>query len=319
MKTNKKTYLFIIAILFVVSVTLSVFLIQSNNRNKELQSQIITKNRMVYENLKGAAAWQMSAEAQGLMMQAFETAKSRLDDIIAENGGTGEGLAIITDMDDTLVDGVHYTTDLMLGGKRNNVQFAQFLMTDACNALPGALDFLNYAKDNGVEIFYVTNRSEKGYKSTEEGYQNKNGYDENQDSIRDDLGISMHDITLKQLQYLKFPYADEEHLIINNALKNSQRSKESARQSIIAKGFQIALLLGDDINDFTDDFENEAVTRANQATDAAYKDKWGIEWIMLPNAVYGSWYNAIPEQNFSSVFESNRYTDYPILWDIFLN
>lgn len=319
MKTNKKIYLSIIAILLIVSSTLAVLLIQSYNRNKELQTQIITKEQMVYENLKGAAAWQMSAEAQGLMMQAFETAKNRLDDAIAENGDTGEGLAIITDMDDTLVDGVHYTTDLMLGGKRNNVQFAQFLMTDACNALPGALDFLNYAKQNGVEIFYVTNRSEKGYKSTEEGYQNKNGYDENQDSIADDLGISMYEISLKQLKYLKFPYADEEHLILNNAVKDSPRSKESARQSIIAKGFQIAMLLGDDINDFTDDFEKDAVTRADQATDADYQDKWGKEWIVLPNAVYGSWYNAIPEKNFSSVFESNRYTDYPVLWDVFLD
>ncbi len=319
MKTDKRIYLSVIGILLVVSATLSVFLIKSNNRNQELLAQIITKDQMVYENLKGAAAWQMSAEAQGLMMQAFKAAKNKLDDAIAENGGTGQGLAIVTDMDDTLVDGVHYTTDLMLGGKRNNVQFAQFLMTDACNTLPGALDFLNYAKENGVEIFYVTNRSEKGYKSTEEGYQNKNGYHEDQDSLLDDLGISMHDISLKQLQYLNFPYADEEHLIINNAVKDSPGSKESARQSILAKGFRIALLLGDDINDFTDDFDEEAVTRANQATDAAYRDKWGSEWIVLPNAVYGSWYNAILEQNLSSVFESNRYTDYPVLRDVFLD
>ena len=319
MKTSKRIYLSVIAILIVISGTLCVFLIKSNNRNQELQAKIITDGQMAYENLKGAAAWQMSAEAQGLMMQAFEAAKCKLDDAIAENGGTGKGLAIITDMDDTLVDGVHYTTDLMLGGKRNNVQFAQFLMTDACNALPGALEFLNYAKENGVEIFYVTNRSEKGYKSTEEGYQNKNGYDENQDSIADDLGISMHDISLKQLQYLNFPYADEEHLIVNRAVKNSPRSKETVRQSIVAKGFRVALLLGDDINDFTDDFDKDAVTRAEQATDAPYRDKWGTEWIVLPNAVYGSWYNAIPETNYSSVFESNRYTDYPVLWDVFLD
>ena len=319
MKTNKKIYLFIIAILFVVSGILSVFLIQSNNSNKELKKQVISKGQMVYENLKGATAWQMSAEAQGLMLQAFETAKYRLDDAISANGGTGDGLAIITDIDDTLVDGVHYTTDMMFGGKRNNVQFAKFLMTDACNALPGALDFLNYAKEKDVEIFYVTNRSEKGYKSTEEGYQNKNGYDENQDSVEDDLGISMYDISLKQLKYLKFPYADEGHLIVNKVLKNSPKSKESARQSVIAKGYKIIMLLGDDINDFTDDFEKDAVTRAKQVTDAPYYDKWGTEWIVLPNAVYGSWYSSIPKLDFSFVFKSNRYTDYPILKDVFFN
>lgn len=315
MKAIKKRYLFVIVILLAVSGTLAGCLIRSEYRNRELQAQIMTDGQMVYENLKGAAAWQMSAEAQGLMMQAFEAAKKSLDNAIAENGGTGEGLAVITDMDDTLVDGVHYTADLMLGGKRDNVQFAQFLMTDACNALPGALDFLTYAEENGVEVFYVTNRSEKGYPSTEEGYRNKNGYDEDRDSLSDDLGISMYDITLKQLRYLGFPYADEEHLILNNAAKDSPRSKEPARESVAAKGFRIALLLGDDINDFTDDFDKEAVARAKQATDAAYRDKWGTEWIVLPNAVYGSWYNAIPD--FSSVFASNRYTEYPVLRDVF--
>lgn len=274
---------------------------------------------MVYENLKGATAWQMSAEAQALMMQAYTLAKSRLDDAISKNGGKGSGLAIITDIDDTLVDGVHYTTDMMFGGKRNNVQFAKFLMTDACNALPGALEFLNYCKEKDVEIFYVTNRSERGYMSTDDGYQNKNGYDDDHDSIEDDLGISMYNISLKQLQHLKFPYADEEHLIVNKVLKNAPKSKEAARQTIIAKGYKIAMLLGDDINDFTDDFEKDAVARAKQATDVPYRDKWGTKWIILPNAVYGSWYSAIPKLDYSFVFKSNRYTVYPILMDVFFD
>lgn len=317
-KTTKRIYLAVIAVLLILSVILSVLLIQSDRKNQALQAQVMPASQLVYENLKAAAAWQMSAEAQGLMMQAFQAARSSLDAAIAENGGTGEGLAIITDMDDTLVDGVHYTTDLMLGGKRNNIQFAQFLMTDACNPLPGALDFLNYAAEKGVEIFYLTNRSEKGFKSTDEGYRNGNGYAENQDSIADDLGISMYEISLKQLQYLGFPYADEEHLILNNAVKNSSKSKESARRSIADRGFKIALLMGDDINDFTDDFDEEAVARTARADDAPYRDKWGTEWIVLPNAVYGSWYNAIANTDFNTVFESNRYTDYPVLRDVFL-
>lgn len=317
-KTMKKIYFSLIAVLLITSLTLSALLIQANRENEALRQQVMTDSRLVYENLKAASAWQMSAEAQGLMLQAFRAARSSLEDAIARNGGTGEGLAIVTDMDDTLVDGVHYTTDLMLGGTKNNVQFARFLMTDACNALPGALDFLNFAEENGVEIFYVTNRSEKGYKSTEEGYQGGNGYAENQDSLADDLGISMYDISLKQLQYLGFPYGDREHLILNNAQKNTPRSKESARQSVIDRGFRIVLFLGDDINDFTDDFDEDAVSRAERATEAPYRDKWGTEWIVLPNAVYGSWYNAIPNTNFSTVFESNRYTDYPVLSDVFL-
>ena len=78
-----------------------------------------------YEYLVGAAAWQMSGEAHALMMQGFNIAKSNIEDMILEANFNffsregyhwsltdgekklcyeGKPVAIVCDIDDTLVD-----------------------------------------------------------------------------------------------------------------------------------------------------------------------------------------------------------------------
>ena len=84
-----------------------------------------------YEYMVGATAWQMSAEAHALMMQGFHIAQSNLDDLVALADAEQQGyrwvedngqrklffeekqVAVICDIDDTLVDGVHYTANVI--------------------------------------------------------------------------------------------------------------------------------------------------------------------------------------------------------------
>lgn len=127
-----------------------------------------------YENMVGAAVWQMSAECHGLMMQAFNIGKRNVDEMVAKaKAGTdgftlekgklfkdGKRVAVFSDIDDTLVDGVHYTANVVgKNGDWNNAAFARFVMSEGCTALPGAVEFVKYCVDNGIEFFYVTNRS----------------------------------------------------------------------------------------------------------------------------------------------------------------
>lgn len=105
-----------------------------------------------YEYLVGAAAWQMSAEAHALMMQAFNLATRNVDDMAEAADGAadktgyywetvngakrlmydGKRVAVVTDIDDTLVDGVHYTADILgSNGEWTNKSFADFVMRAA--------------------------------------------------------------------------------------------------------------------------------------------------------------------------------------------
>lgn len=320
-----------------------------------------------YEYLKGGLAWQLSAESQALILQAFDTAKSNIADIVekckdpgesdwvftyAEDGSVrmeynGVRAAIICDIDDTLVDGAHYSANIVgKNGDYNNVAFARFVMSDRCTALPGAVDFVNYCIENGIEVYYVTNRYDQGYKigqSDSRGsyktsiaeagkglYTDKSGK-EIGCTIYQALGKSFYDISLESMQRLRFP-VDDQHLILND-LKLNGESKEPIRtavregseayqngqrrdgnstgsaSSVAMEPHHIVMLLGDNIGDFTDDFSNKelnAVSRAELVQ--KYSGKWGSEWIMFPNSVYGASLNYAQSYGFSELFDFYDYT-----------
>ncbi|MGI6731329.1 MAG: HAD family acid phosphatase [Anaerovoracaceae bacterium] len=213
------------------------------------------------ETYVNGAIWQLSAEARACFYQAFSLAYIRLDEEIAKANTYSKPIAIIADIDDTLVDGVMYTADVLQGGPWVNDAFAESLKSTACMALPGAVDFMNYAKDNGVEVFYITNRS-----------------------------ADQFDITLKQLEYLGFPNAKKEYLQVLEGTSN-----KDARRANVEATHEVVMLLGDNLGDFSSAFERKLgpVERRNLVDDERFVDLWGDKWIILPNAVYGDFTGAV--------------------------
>ncbi len=52
--------------------------------------------------------------------------------------------------------------------------------------------------------------------------------------------------------------------------------------------------MGDNLDDFSDVFELKSIADRFAETDKI-KTEWGKRWIVLPNAMYGTWENAIYE------------------------
>ena len=148
-----------------------------------------------HEYLTGSAAWQMSAEAHALMMQSFHIAEKNIAEMvnwaehqlngyhwIEENGlrklyRNDQRVCVVSDIDDTLVDGVHYTANILgKNGEWTNKAFTDFILSEGCTALPGAVEFADFCVNNGVSLFYVTNRYDQGYKVSEAGYADQKGY-----------------------------------------------------------------------------------------------------------------------------------------------
>ena len=315
-----------------------------------------------YEYLVGAAAWQMSAEAHALMMQGFNLAQSNVDDMVAmaDNNQNGycwvekdgqkklfleeKQVAVVCDIDDTLVDGVHYTANIIgKNGEWTNKAFTDFVQSKGCTALPGAVAFADYCVDNGIALFYVTNRYDQGYKTSENGYGGQEGYKKSDGTVIgsstfDVFGKTTYDITMESMASLGFPvndpkavnYSENAVLIVNDTKLNGS-SKEWVRQGIISGGeirtgerihesdaynetldissHHIAMLLGDDLNDISNIFsESEnAVDRVTLTIENI--DKWGAEWIVFPNAVYGSSANFASQYGFTELFNYFDYTD----------
>jgi predicted secreted acid phosphatase len=51
------------------------------------------------------------------------------------------------------------------------------------------------------------------------------------------------------------------------------------------------MLMGDNLNDFSNLFEKKSIDDRKMETDKV-KDEWGKKFIVLPNAIYGEWENA---------------------------
>ena len=116
----------------------------------------------------GAILWtQSSAEYRALAYQAFSLARFRLDQVLQNQKKSRTGrraskpLAVVVDVDETVLDNSRYQAELVLRG----VAFSTETWKAWCDraeagAVPGAVDFLNYAAHRGVRVFYITNRRE---------------------------------------------------------------------------------------------------------------------------------------------------------------
>lgn len=315
-----------------------------------------------YEYLVGASAWQMSAEAHALMMQGFNIAEKNIDEIAgyANQGINGyhwietdgdkklylndKRVCVVCDIDDTLVDGVHYTANILgKNGEWTNKAFTDFLQSNGCTALPGAVDFTNYCKENGVAIFYVTNRYDQAYKVSENGYAGQEGYKKSDgtligSSTFDVFGKTMYDITMESMSLLGFPTNDsnssnywEDAILLVNDTKLNGSSKEGIRNTIADGGtlntgershesdaypetvdissHHIAMLLGDDLNDISQIFSDSENAVDRVALTIENIEKWGSRWIVFPNAVYGSAANYAAQYGYLELFEKFDYAD----------
>jgi predicted secreted acid phosphatase len=252
-------------------------------------------------------------------------------------------VCVVCDIDDTLVDGVHYTANILgKNGEWTNKAFTDFVQSKGCTALPGAVDFVNHCKQNGVAVFYVTNRYDQGYKLTEDGYAGQDGYKKADGTVIgsstfDIFGKTMYDITMESMALLGFPTNDpnapnywEDAILIVNDTKLNGSSKEWVRQAITLGGtvktgqrpqestaypdtvdlsaHHIAMLLGDDLNDISQIFSDSKDAVERVALTIENMEKWGVQWIVFPNAVYGSAANYAMQYGFTALFDYFDYT-----------
>ena len=216
--------------------------------------------RLIEVNLKTyPVLWQQTAaEYRALCYQAFNFAALRLNEI-PKNKLRKQKLAIITDLDETILDNSYSEAQLIKEGREHsNQSWKEWTSQSAAKAVPGAVEFLQMAKKKGITIFYISNRDTGDVAST-----------------------------LINLKKLQLPDADTAHMLF---LSNTS-SKEIRRQIVMSR-YNVVMLLGDNLNDFIQVFEGRKISERFAETDKL-KDEWGKKFIVLPNATYGEWENAV--------------------------
>ena len=220
------------------------------------------------EYQEGAILWtQTSGEMRALSYQAFNLARMVLDHDLRMRHRNRLRPAVIVDIDETILDNSRYQATLLKNRHSHSGQrFTDWVNRAEATALPGAVEFLRYASSRGVRVFYITNRR-----------------------------LIEKEATAINLKKLGFPQVDDQTLLVRNDPQSS--SKELRRRSVNKK-HRVVLLMGDNLNDFAEAFDNSKTVGDRLEAAEQNKGKFGVRFIVLPNPMYGDWESAIYDYNF---------------------
>ena len=232
--------------------------------------------RDTHERLNAILWVQTSAEYKTLAAQTYRQAWTQIEDKLSK-ASAGYGIpsaaieqvgfntgqlpyAVILDIDETVLDNSPMSGRLIesrAGYTPEN--WSKWVDKEAADFLPGAESFINKAREAKIEIIFITNRTEEE---------------------------EIH--TMADLR----PLVVGDDQILASAEEESPGhpwpSEKSSRRAFIAKRFWIIGMVGDDLADFIPNIKvmphDERVIEARK-----YQERFGDQWFLLPNPVYGSW------------------------------
>jgi len=172
--------------------------------------------------------------------------------------------AVVLDLDETVLDNSGFQARQVAGA----LPFAEDIWLQWCEerkatAIPGAVEFLRYARSRGVATVFITNRDRAVEPATRD--------------VLVKLGVDLD--------------ATKDSILTRSERPEWTTSDKTARRQFVAASYRILLLVGDDLGDFLPNARGTIAER--DARTAKYADRWGSRWIMLPNPAYGSWEQAL--------------------------
>ncbi|MGH8028562.1 MAG: 5'-nucleotidase, lipoprotein e(P4) family [Arenimonas sp.] len=231
------------------------------------------------DNLNAVLWLQGSVEYRLIAGQTWRSALAQLDKAIkspdwdalpkeARDGAVARGLpmAVIVDVDETVLDNSIYQARLVANsGAFDEATWDAWVQEQAAPAVPGALPFAQNAARRGVEVFYISNRTQ-----------------------------AQAAPTLANLKALGFPSADADHYLGKGAPVADcvpTGSDKGCRRRAVGRTHRVLLQVGDQLGDFVDIADNSPPGR--EAAVASYRGWIGERWFVLPNPTYGSWEPAL--------------------------
>ncbi len=178
----------------------------------------------------------------------------------------GLPMAVIVDIDETMLDNTPYGARLVRDGKSHDeAAFNQWVNEAAAKPVPGALEFARAANARGVTIFYISNRT------------------------ADQAGP-----TVDNLRKLGFPIKDAgQYLGKNTTLGGCENSgsDKGCRRQLVGRTHRVLMQFGDQLGDLVSIASNTPAGREQAVR--PYLGWVGERWFMLPNPSYGSWEPAL--------------------------
>lgn len=231
-----------------------------NPQEPLLQANLYMQNSAEYR----ATCLQTYAWADSLLRIRARAAKS-----LMERDHSNKPLAVVMDLDETVVDNAAFQSYMDRASKNyteEDWQRYEKMPTDV-KLVPGAAEFIKSAEALGVRPVFISNRWAKSQAHTIEA-------------------LKLNGINIEGIDH---------RILLREEGKSSDKTE---RRVLVEKLYNVLMYVGDNLRDFSEDFlappasptDYEALQRSVEARKAAvdkHASKWGSEWIVLPNPVYG--------------------------------
>ncbi len=232
-----------------ITLLLSALIIVSCAEKGKKEDVSSTQDHLMY-----ATIWfQRSPEMKALYYQGYNLATMRLTEFVKHKSAKPK--AVVVDIDETMLDNSPFEAQEIIDNSGYTPEsWKKWSDLAKAKALPGAVEFSHACDSLDVEVIYISNRK-----------------------------VSEVDLTVKNLDSLGFSFARKENMIF----KEDVSSKKSRRDRISEK-FEIVLLIGDNLNDLSEVFENRGLDWGTSVVEQNRKE-FGNRFIVLPNPMYGDW------------------------------
>jgi 5'-nucleotidase (lipoprotein e(P4) family) len=229
--------------------------------------------RHTHENLNAVLWMQTAAEYRTIALEAYRLAQLQLDRALQDPAWTAATEqtvnvsslppAVILDLDETVFDNSAFQARAVQDTSTYSEKaWNRWAEERKAGAIPGAIEFLTYAKSRGVTPFYVTNRDHQ-----------------------------VEEATRDVLAKLGAPVTSEHDAVLMRHENGWDASDKTSRRQSVAANYRVLLLIGDNFEDFVGGTHASIADR--DALVQKYDAYWGRKWIVLPNPTYGSWESAL--------------------------
>ncbi|MET3653055.1 5'-nucleotidase, lipoprotein e(P4) family [Dyella japonica] len=243
------------------------------------------------DNLNAVAWSQTAIEHDLIYLQTYRDAQSRLlaaladkqwdalpkDDRVAPAKDLKP--AVVLDIDETVLDNSPYQARLIKsGGEYNEADWAAWCNEQRARALPGVVEFTQFAAKHGIAVIYISNRAK-----------------------------DLDQATLANLRKAGLPVSGPESFLgLGTFVEDCEQigTEKGCRRQLISHKYRVLMQFGDQIGDFVTVLANNADGR--QKAMKPYMDWIGTRWFVLPNPTYGAWEPALFNNDYTAPRDERR-------------